>query len=1016
MAALDPASGLLEIASSLSQDEIPFKLRCAICNKLAINAFRLPCCDQAICENCQALLPESCPVCAHTPLSADLCKPNKALRTTLKAFLRTEEKKRERNRAPVPPAPAANPEPIEPVEKATSNPAPPTATSLDQADYAREARGLPIAVGGDVDNLSHSVGIIGVKDQIDKSKFQMASPDDTTNNGSNNQLDENHGNHVVEASDNCVFNTISNIVAQGTSVPAEQDADPNIPPADIPSMQPHGMPAHSHRTDAYGNEPGYGVNGMNGYAQPGWQGDSNYGQIMHTLPSGVQINGIMPFQNAMGPPGMLGMGMDPMASSQGMFGEYGMNMNGINGGMNMGMNFNAGQAMYGAWDGQNNMWNGGPDKFNANPFANRMGAEFGPSPGGYRGYSVPQNYANFPHIHQQQQYPNNDITGHFGPGYGRGRGRGRGFFPGGRGRGGFMSAAHGSYSSSTNQTPSFQPHVASRSHQPLNHVSGVPNGTSAITLDLDHVKKFNDDLCPGGEDDLKENQPTENRPAASGHLDSPTREHRDSNAPTDSVLPVDKVIEYRTNHQVGSVAEQGTDDSAGHTSTLRGGVAIKLPEGACDDAAPLSNERPLSTPTQLSATYNNTTPIETRGMGVIGAPAAPRAMREGLPNVGVRKGRGFPVPKTANSPVQKQDKESPSHSPSQSQEQPASIPRSMSRSRSRHRSRHHRRHRHRSHSPSLSCSDQNKEENHHRKRKSRREYDDQGSSGRGYRGSRSRSASVEPSNRVDLRSKRDKERTSDRKSASCHRLRRPRSRSLSHKRCDLELVVGELNGVDIKSNILGSDEKRGLTIGSADHRSSNDRAKGSTIGDKSSRHRDRGRDRDRDRDKDKDRDKDREKDKNKERIRQREPKRERERSRERDRDRDRKRSRRDRTGSPEDLDHSRRRARRVKRGEAEDPKAADREKKSGDRRESRVQEKDPHTLEREARNRERLLKEQQRREAMNADRDGRSNRCREHRRDRTLGGRHLSYKYADEEGDQARAARVELEREAARWA
>jgi hypothetical protein len=38
--------------SSLTQDDIPFKLRCAICNNLAINAFRLPCCDQAICESC----------------------------------------------------------------------------------------------------------------------------------------------------------------------------------------------------------------------------------------------------------------------------------------------------------------------------------------------------------------------------------------------------------------------------------------------------------------------------------------------------------------------------------------------------------------------------------------------------------------------------------------------------------------------------------------------------------------------------------------------------------------------------------------------------------------------------------------------------------------------------------------------------------------------------------------------------------------------------------------------------
>jgi len=46
----------------------------------------------------QISLPNTCPVCAHTPVSPDLCKPNKALRTTLKAFLRTEEKKREKGR------------------------------------------------------------------------------------------------------------------------------------------------------------------------------------------------------------------------------------------------------------------------------------------------------------------------------------------------------------------------------------------------------------------------------------------------------------------------------------------------------------------------------------------------------------------------------------------------------------------------------------------------------------------------------------------------------------------------------------------------------------------------------------------------------------------------------------------------------------------------------------------------------------------------------------------------------
>lgn len=43
----------------------------------------------------QSTLPTTCPVCEHSPVSAEDCKPHKALRTTIKVFLRTEEKKRE---------------------------------------------------------------------------------------------------------------------------------------------------------------------------------------------------------------------------------------------------------------------------------------------------------------------------------------------------------------------------------------------------------------------------------------------------------------------------------------------------------------------------------------------------------------------------------------------------------------------------------------------------------------------------------------------------------------------------------------------------------------------------------------------------------------------------------------------------------------------------------------------------------------------------------------------------------
>lgn len=61
-------------------------------------------------------LPSSCPVCEHSPLSAEDCNPNKSLRTTIKVFIRTAEKKREAQRnkeaketPPITPVDAAKP-------------------------------------------------------------------------------------------------------------------------------------------------------------------------------------------------------------------------------------------------------------------------------------------------------------------------------------------------------------------------------------------------------------------------------------------------------------------------------------------------------------------------------------------------------------------------------------------------------------------------------------------------------------------------------------------------------------------------------------------------------------------------------------------------------------------------------------------------------------------------------------------------------------------------------------------
>lgn len=66
----------------------------------------------------QSTLPTTCPVCQHTPISADDCKPNKTLRLTIRAFLKSEERKREKEKALA----AATPAVLEPAVIESSAP------------------------------------------------------------------------------------------------------------------------------------------------------------------------------------------------------------------------------------------------------------------------------------------------------------------------------------------------------------------------------------------------------------------------------------------------------------------------------------------------------------------------------------------------------------------------------------------------------------------------------------------------------------------------------------------------------------------------------------------------------------------------------------------------------------------------------------------------------------------------------------------------------------------------------
>lgn len=126
--------------------------------------------------------------------------------------------------------------------------------------------------------------------------------------------------------------------------------------------------------------------------------------------------------------GMPGMNMDPMMM-QNMFmnGGFGAGMNGMNIGMGMGgFDGGVGSGFNNGWNGQQS-WNVGPDNFN-HPNASSMGhGDYGSNNSGYAQNAAGYNQGNYGRPNQYNDYQNNYGNQGF-----RGRGRGRGGF----GRGG----------------------------------------------------------------------------------------------------------------------------------------------------------------------------------------------------------------------------------------------------------------------------------------------------------------------------------------------------------------------------------------------------------------------------------------------------------------------------------------------------------------------------------------------------------------------------------------------------
>ncbi|KAI0145951.1 hypothetical protein F4776DRAFT_674631 [Hypoxylon sp. NC0597] len=384
MAALTPAQ--IELANSLTPAELPTKLRCAVCSKLAVNAFRLPCCETAICEKCQSTLPSVCPVCEHSPVSASDCTVYKSLRTTIRVFVKTEEKKREGARPKTNGSTPATPAQDAPTPNQTRTPTeqpPVEATSTVQASMeSQKADSVPPSAA--VESEEPSAANLKV-DVVAQSK-------DGPTNG---QVEE----QVAEAGDAQAIVPSKQEGQDGAALEETQEVEQSGDDKDQPTQ----------------SDGGSGFDSMNGsFGMNFGNGDMNQMQMMMAMQNGMNPAAFGAFP-------MMGM-MDPMAMQNmmmsGGFGAQGMSMNGMN--MNMGMNGFSGGSN--DWNGQQS-WNVGQDNFNPN--APGMGnGDFGNFNAGFRtGF----NSGNYGHHNQFNDYR----RGHYGY---RGRGRGRGFY-GGYGRG-----------------------------------------------------------------------------------------------------------------------------------------------------------------------------------------------------------------------------------------------------------------------------------------------------------------------------------------------------------------------------------------------------------------------------------------------------------------------------------------------------------------------------------------------------------------------------------------------------
>ncbi|KAI5779761.1 hypothetical protein EDC01DRAFT_293957 [Geopyxis carbonaria] len=548
--------------SSIPLPEIPVRLRCTICQGLLRGAVRLPCCEQAICENCRANLPTVCPVCDHSPLSSDDCHPNSTLRTTVAVFLKTAEKKhalalqkeeRERLQKLQQQQPAASPAPtsVQPVQEVKA-PAPQPAAAQSPVASVAQAASPP---------ASNATGAPVIEAQItNEENREVANADQETEE----QEQQQHQN------------VDGQISAEGQAPTQQMN----------PAQQQMG----------YQQNGWYNGQQMNMAQQqqmfPG-QDFSQWGAYNPMIAMGGWNNGY-------GANNMMGFNMmDPMVMSQVGYGGGEFGGMGGNGGMGMGWN---------GWNGQGNMGYG-------QSMGMRNGGYYAGS-GGYNhqsqaNHQVPHQQYQNPHVHRQQNFS-----------------RGGGFVAGGPQR---NAGPYGNPNAPNQQNINAnQTAVASDTpaHNFSTQLQGIDDAVAAVKQPTSEApgegisSASADDestaivLIDSSSADRKEVPPTaattDTPASADGTSQIPTVGHSDV-ANMQATFPDDynqgmMMMNNNMNTHYGGFARGrgGFRGNPGFRGGMRGGH-ISPPIG----------------------------PNPGLGKGVEGAPAAPKAMREGRPNRGM---------------------------------------------------------------------------------------------------------------------------------------------------------------------------------------------------------------------------------------------------------------------------------------------------------------------------------------------------------------------------------------------